>query len=43
MKKIIISIAGVFLLLQLPLLSTAQDVTSSLKGMQPVLDNSAAS
>ncbi len=38
-KKIIYSTAGVLLLLQLPLLSHAQDITSSLQGMQPILDN----
>jgi len=38
-RKIIYSTAGVLLLLQLPLLSQAQDITSSLQGMQPILDN----
>ncbi len=38
-RKIIYSTAGVLLLLQLPLLSHAQDITSSLQGMQPILDN----
>jgi conjugative transposon TraJ protein len=38
-RKIIYSTAGVLLLLQLPLLSQAQDITSSLQGMQPILNN----
>jgi conjugative transposon TraJ protein len=38
-KKNIYTSACLLLLLQLPLLSNAQDITSSLQGMQPVLDN----
>ncbi|HAL82254.1 MAG TPA: conjugative transposon protein TraJ [Mucilaginibacter sp.] len=38
-RKILYSTAGVLLLLQLPLLSQAQDITSSLQGMQPILNN----
>ncbi|TWI97594.1 conjugative transposon TraJ protein [Mucilaginibacter frigoritolerans] len=37
--KILYTSLGMLLLLQLPLLSSAQDITSSLQGMQPVLDN----
>lgn len=33
------SAAGVFLLLQVPIITNAQDITSGLQGMQPVLDN----
>src|SRR5471030_1474933 len=38
-RKIFYSIAGMLLLMQLPLLSQAQDITSSLQGMQPILNN----
>jgi len=41
MKKLLLSLGGMLLLLQLPQLcatASAQDITSSLKGMQPVLD-----
>jgi len=38
-SKIMYSAAGVFLLLQVPIISSAQDITSGLQGMQPVLDN----
>jgi conjugative transposon TraJ protein len=37
--KVFIIFSVVLLLLQLPLFSSAQDITSSLQGMQPVLDN----
>ncbi len=38
-SKIMYSAAGIFLLLQVPIISNAQDITSGLQGMQPVLDN----
>src|SRR5580698_7853318 len=37
--KIIYTGAALLLMIQLPLLSQAQDITSSLQGMQPILDN----
>jgi conjugative transposon TraJ protein len=38
-RKLIYTGAGLFLLLQLPLLGRAQGLASDLQGMQPVLDN----
>lgn len=38
MKKAVLTMTGMLLLLHLPQISNAQDITTSLKGMQPVLN-----